>query len=85
MLSPNCKEVTRLQFDSIDWKLSPFQRVGLRLHLVLCKWCRRNGSQVKVLRSAAQYCEEQQGADVPQKLSSSARARIWARLQSSQQ
>jgi len=56
-LSPNCKEATRLQSDALDRPLSRFQRIGLRIHLALCVWCKRYGKQIKFLRTAAQHCE----------------------------
>ena len=52
-LSPSCREAVRLQSDALDRPLSPRQRLGLRIHLILCRWCRRYGGQIKFLRTAA--------------------------------
>ncbi len=35
----SCKEVARLLSESVDHKLSLWQRVNLRLHLTMCKLC----------------------------------------------
>jgi len=85
LLSPSCKEATRLQSEAMDRKLSLFERLGLRLHLCLCKWCRRYGAQLKFLRSAAHQCEEHASAEVPQRLSPEARERIKQKLQVNQE
>jgi len=52
-LSPNCKEAIRLQSASLDQPITRLQRVGLRIHLVLCVWCARYGRQIIFLREAA--------------------------------
>jgi hypothetical protein len=85
LLSPTCKEATRLQSAAMDRKLSKAERLGLRLHLLLCQWCRRYGAQLKFLRSTAHHCEDHLGPDLPPGLSPEARERIKRRLQSSQE
>ena len=51
-LLPNCREATRLQSEALDCPLPMFRRLGLTLHLLLCKWCRRYGRQIRFLRAA---------------------------------
>ena len=67
--SPGCKQAARLQSEALDRQLPLRQRFGLRIHLFLCKWCRRYGSQLIFLRSAVQHegCREQSmsGASLP--------------------
>jgi len=46
----NCKEVTRMLSDSLDRELSFHQRVGLRMHLLMCKFCSRYRKQLLFLR-----------------------------------
>jgi hypothetical protein len=75
-LSPSCKEATRLQSAAMDRKLTLSQRLGLCIHLVLCKWCRRYGTQITCLRSAAKKCEHADQHLPQQVLSSEARERI---------
>jgi len=57
------------------------KRVGLRIHLLLCKWCRRYGKQINLLHTAAHDHPEQLTEPVPQKLSAEARERIKKRVQ----
>ena len=80
-LSPSCKEATRLQSAALDRQLTLRQRLGLRIHLVLCKWCRRYGKQITFLRSATQRCAQDDQHSPPQILSPEARARIKRKLE----
>ena len=52
-LSPNCREASRLLSDSMDRPLPFLKRIGLQIHLVLCRWCRRYGKQIRFLRCAS--------------------------------
>jgi|SRR6266568_7976877 len=80
-LSPSCREASRLQSEALDHPLTFRQRVGLRLHLVLCKWCRRYGKQIRFLRSAARQHEEHEDCLPNQSLRPEARERIKQRLE----
>src|SRR5689334_24084295 len=80
-LSPSCREATRLQSAALDHKLPLRQRFGLRVHLLLCKWCRRYGEQITFLRNAAHEHPDELAEPVSQKLSNEARERIKQRLQ----
>ena len=75
-ISPNCREASRLQSEALDHALSPMQQLGLRLHLVLCKWCRRYGKQLRFLRGAAHEHQDQVADAAPQTLSPTARERL---------
>lgn len=52
-ISPTCRDASRLQSEALDHALTHLQRFGLRVHLILCKWCRRYGKQIRFLRRAA--------------------------------
>jgi hypothetical protein len=81
-LSPSCKAATRLQSVALDRRLTLLERLGLRFHLVFCKWCHRYGRQIQFLRSVAgEHAHDDQHAP-PQGLSLEARERIKRRLQS---
>ena len=80
-LSPICQAATRLQSEAIERKLPLRQRFGLRVHLMLCKWCRRYGKQITFLRDAAHEHPDELAEPVPQKLSNEARERIKQRFQ----
>src|SRR5262245_15624594 len=73
-LSPNCREVSRLQSEALDHSLSAAKRAGLRMHLLLCRWCRRYGKQVRFLREAVR--EHPDELNEGQTLSPQARERL---------
>jgi len=79
-LSPSCKTAARLQSEALDHKLTLRQQVGLRIHLVLCKWCSRYGKQIAFIRDAAHTRPDEMAQSVPQKLSDEARERIRNQL-----
>ncbi len=74
-----------MQSDALDQPLSFSQRAGLRVHLWLCKWCRRYGRQIEFLRTAARADgHDHIHAHAPEKtLPSEARERIKQALKSS--
>jgi len=49
-LSPNCKEVSRLQSEALHRPLALPQRVGLRIHVLLCSWCQRYAKNIRFLK-----------------------------------
>ncbi len=75
----NCKDVTHLVSQSLDRRLSWRERLGVRLHLMICDACARFARQMQFLRAAArrmaQRDEPQTGA-----LSEQARERIGRAL-----
>src|SRR5262245_48523846 len=80
VLSPNCRQAARLQSAALDRKLPILQRVGLRLHLLLCAWCRRYGKQLRFLRDAAHEHPDEMVEVAPRELSDEARERIKRNL-----
>ena len=50
LFSQSCAEATRLISESQDLKLSLPARVGLRLHLAICRHCRRYKRQIQLMR-----------------------------------
>jgi hypothetical protein len=81
-LSPSCREATRLQSEAMDRPLRLRQRTGLRVHLFLCRWCRRYGQQIGFLRSLAHEHEKHNQTLPPQTLRPEAKERIKERLKS---
>jgi hypothetical protein len=76
---PDCKQTTRLISDSLDQKLSLRQRMQIKLHLLICVWCRRYAQQLlfmrQVMRHTAADFEESDSSPAPS-LSPETRARI---------
>ena len=80
-LSMSCKQAARLQSAALDRKLTPFENIGLRCHLALCKWCSRYGRQINLLRAVArEHAPDDLAAG--KGLPPEARERIKRRLQS---
>lgn len=75
-LSPNCRETSRLQAEQLDRPLSRFQRFGLQIHLLLCRWCRRYGTQLRFLRRVAREPEPRNSHADNVSLSPEARERL---------
>ncbi len=46
----NCKEVSKLVSQSMDRELSFSKRMGVRFHLMMCRYCARFGQQLKRIR-----------------------------------
>lgn len=79
-LSPSCKAATRLQSEAFDHKLAFRQRLGLRIHLLFCKWCRRYGKQIAFVSHAAHSHSDEMATSAPHRLSAEARERIRQKL-----
>lgn len=78
-LSPDCKEAVRCKSQEMEGQLHFRARIGLRIHLWLCKWCRRYSRQLEFLRIAARS-ENPDLTRLPG-LSAEARARIVENLE----
>ena len=75
-LLPTCRQVSRLQSDVLDQPLSLPKRFGLRLHLLICKWCRRYGKQIRFLHQAVHEHPDELSQATPRTLSPEARERL---------
>ena len=45
----DCREATELMSRAREEKLTPGQRIGLRLHTLICAGCRRTGEQFELI------------------------------------
>jgi hypothetical protein len=75
-ISPTCRDVARLQSDALDQDLGIPKRLGMRIHLLMCRWCRRYGKQIRFLRLAARDHGDDLCQASPQSLSPGARERL---------
>jgi len=51
----SCKDVTRLVSESMDHSLPLGKRIGVRVHLLMCKFCARYERQLIVIREAVRH------------------------------
>lgn len=82
-LTPTCREVAGLVSESLDRDLPLRQRLAVRAHFLICKWCERYRRQLLFLRRAVRRHPDRldvsTSATSPA-LSPEARDRITARL-----
>lgn len=83
----SCKDVSRMVSESLDRKLSLYDRLRVKLHLLICNACQQMVKQMELLRSAFQRfgsTEKKQSHTEQGTLSKEARTRILERLQHAQ-
>ncbi len=75
---PSCKEVSRLVSESMDDQKLPFRKkLGLWMHLRLCRVCRGFVAQLRALREAATRMGSDSDPQADEvRLSTNARERI---------
>lgn len=73
-----------MQSEILDRPVSFPRRAGLTFHLMVCKWCRRYGKQIRLLRSLAQGHSDELANPLPHKLSAEASERIKQKLRQGQ-
>ena len=71
-----CKEATRLVLESHDRGLSWRERLGVRLHLLLCDACTRFAQQMRFMRTAVRRFVGQQVDASQETLAPTAKERI---------
>lgn len=78
--TPNCAEISRLASQSFEVSLPLGIRFKMRLHYLICVWCRRYVKQLQFLRAAAPQLDDQLDLSVARGLSEEAKQRIVQRL-----
>lgn len=81
----SCKDVTRLISESMDTSLPVGKRIGMRLHLLICKFCSRYERQLLLIRETVRRLaatEDGPGESSGESLSAEARERIRKTLAS---
>ena len=51
----NCHDATNLLSQAQDRPLRPTERIGLRLHVLLCRGCARYAHHLAILRAACRH------------------------------
>ncbi|WP_237065733.1 zf-HC2 domain-containing protein [Microbulbifer guangxiensis] len=58
----NCREITRLLSEAQERELSLSERMGLRMHLAMCRGCRNFAEQMATLRKICRaYARRDEG------------------------
>lgn len=79
--TPTCSEMSRLASRSLDQPLSLQVWFKMRLHYLICVWCKRYNKQVLFLHRMARQLPLQMESTAGRTLSPEARQRILNRLQ----
>jgi hypothetical protein len=75
----SCKDVTQLLSESMDRSLPLGKRIGVRLHLLICKFCARYERQLLQIRETVRHllaAEDTPGGPLGEPLSEAAKERI---------
>jgi hypothetical protein len=75
----SCKDVTRLLSEAMDRSLPLGKRIGVRFHLLVCKYCARYERQLALIRETVRRlvgAEETAGGTLWEPLSEEAKERI---------
>ena len=77
-----CKQASQIISQSLDRNLSWQERLTLRLHLFICKYCKRFSQQLSTLRVTLKRMNETVENDTNITMSSDIKARIAKSMQS---
>ena len=72
----SCKQASQLISQSLDRPLTMRERVALKLHLFVCKYCKRFSQQVQTLRVAIKIMVSSIESNNNIEMSSAAKKRI---------
>ena len=79
----NCREASKLASDSLDRPLPLGKRVAVRVHLLMCRFCRRYLEQIRWIRETIR-CSDEETRTLPEetelRLTGEAKERIRSRL-----
>jgi hypothetical protein len=80
----NCKEVSRRVSESMDHRLPLYQRLLIRMHLLMCRYCARFRRQVMFIRELCRSHQlDERSLDTTINLPTDARERIRQAVKSS--
>jgi len=78
----SCKQASQLISQSLDRRISLRERISLRLHLVVCDFCRRFSHQLRQVLSAVKVQRQQIEQDEHIRLPDEAKKRIASAIES---
>ena len=79
--TPNCADMSRLASRSLERPLSLRLQFKMRLHYLICVWCKRYFKQLKFLHEAAPHFADHAGTLPGRGLSAESRKRMVQLLQ----
>jgi hypothetical protein len=79
-LSPNCRQAAHLISDATERELSLLDRLGLWLHLLICRACRGYQSSIHILRVLMRTAAGSPPASGGQDMPDEAKERILRKL-----
>jgi len=74
--TPNCVEMSRLASQRLDQPLSFKQRLEMRVHFMICVWCKRYFKQLDFLHRASPSVDEHFASFPMRGLTAEAKSRI---------
>ena len=75
----NCKQIIELTSQKMDTQLPLLTRLEMKIHLLMCKTCRRYGRQLSVMQKALTTMDNKSSTE---HLSAAAKQRISRKLSS---
>jgi hypothetical protein len=81
----NCKETSQLVSQSLDRSLTWKERLAVRFHLLICKYCTRFNKQLLAMRAGLKRASQAIEDDANIQLPSDAKARIEQAIKDSAQ
>jgi hypothetical protein len=78
--TPNCAEMSRLASQRLEQPLSLKLRLKMRVHYLICVWCKRYFKQLDFLHRASPGVDEHLAVFPERSLTSEAKSRIVSRL-----
>lgn len=83
---PNCEHVSKLTSQALDEPMTSRQKMGMKIHMLFCEFCRNNSEQLQLIRTMIQTkkkSKEKKEETKDQAMSSDAKNRINDILKSS--
>ena len=78
-----CQDVSRKVSQSMDVQLPLHQRMAIRIHLIMCRYCTRFRRQMLTIRKICQLKDQGQPTEkTPETLSKEAKKRVKEKLRS---
>jgi hypothetical protein len=82
--TPKCRETTRLLSQGMDAPLPLLVRLQLRLHFLMCCYCRRYSEQLRYMRKASRRFQDYSGSALRATLPAAVKEQIKVMLRREQ-